>query len=368
MRGDEDPLIVRRDGRGPRHETGRMPSFYSECVLLHPPKRPCEPHLVRPTFDIVATLGPASFGMTRDLARAGATALRFNASHLSPADLAQRAAQAHRDAPGLPLVVDLQGAKMRVGHLAEREVAAGTRVRFSVEPASAEDVPLPHPELFAAAEVGETVGLDDGRLRFLVRGCGPGWLEAEALVAGVLRPRKGVNLLEHPVRLSGLTPADAERLDAVRSLPGVQVAWSFTLDGREAEWVRARRPATPVIAKIERREAVAALGEIARRVDAVWVCRGDLGEQLGPAELGSFVGSLAPARFACPVLMAGQVLEHLTRHREPTRSELCHLHDLVTRGYAGAVLSDETAIGLHPVHAVEEAAALVRAFSNQRRP
>ncbi len=320
---------------------------------------------MRSTFDIVATLGPASFGTARELARAGATALRLNASHLSPDDLGRRGAEAQRAAPGLPLVVDLQGAKMRVGEFAERDVAAGARVRFSVEPASAEDVPLPHPELFAAAEVGETIGLDDGRLRFRVRDRGPGWLEAEALVAGVLRPRKGVNLLEHPVRLSGLTPADAARLDAVRSLTGVQVAWSFALDGREADWVRARRPATPVIAKVERREAAAALDEIARRVDAVWVCRGDLGEQLGPAALGSFVGSFAPARFACLVLMAGQVLEHLTTHREPTRSEVCHLHDLVTRGYAGIVLSDETAIGRDPVHAVEEAAALVRAFGGE---
>jgi pyruvate kinase len=319
---------------------------------------------VRPPFAIVATLGPASFGLARELARAGATALRLNASHLSPQDLARRAAQARQDAPDLPLVVDLQGAKMRVGDLAEREVPAGTRVRFAVEPASAGDLPLPHPELFAVAGVGETIGLDDGRLRFRVRERGRGWLEAEALVAGVLRPRKGVNLLEHPVRLSGLTPADAERLDAVRSLPGVQAAWSFAVDGREAEWVRARRPETPVVAKIERREAVSALCEIAGRVDAVWVCRGDLGEQIGPAALGAFVASLEPARLPCPVLMAGQVLEHLTAHREPTRSELCHLHDLVARGYAGIVLSDETAIGLHPVHAVEQTAALVRAFGD----
>jgi pyruvate kinase len=319
---------------------------------------------VRPAFAIVATLGPASFGMARELAGAGATALRLNASHLSPEELGQRAAQARRAAPDLPLVVDLQGAKMRLGDLAEREVAAGTRVRFSAAPASAEEVPLPHPELFAAAAPGETVGVDDGRLRFVVRERGQGWLEAEALVDGVLRPRKGVNLLEHPVRLSGITPADAARLDAVRALSGVQVAWSFALDGREAEWVRARRPSTPVIAKVERREAVEALGEIASRVDAVWICRGDLGEQLGPAGLGRFVGSLDPARCACPVVMAGQVLEHLTAHREPTRSELCHLHDIVARGYAGIVLSDETAIGRDPVHAVGQAAALVRAFSD----
>jgi pyruvate kinase len=315
-----------------------------------------------PGFEVVATVGPASFGLVRELVAAGATAIRLNASHLSADALAQRAAQAREAAPGVPLVVDLQGAKIRVGDLDERDIAAGSRVRFALEPRRADDVPLPHPELFAAADVGETVSLDDGRLRFAVRGRGDGWLEAEALVDGVLRPRKGVNLLGHPVRLSGITPADAARLDAVRALSGVQVAWSFTFDGREVEWVRARRPATPVIAKVERREAVEALGEIASRADAVWICRGDLGEQLGPAGLGRFVGSLTPARLAGPVLMAGQVLEHLTAHREPTRSEVCHLHDLVARGYAGIVLSDETAIGRHPVRAVEQAVALVRAF------
>jgi pyruvate kinase len=316
-----------------------------------------------PSFDVVATVGPASFGLVRELVEAGATALRLNASHLPAEALAARAAQAGRDAPHVPLVVDLQGAKMRFGDLAEREIAAGARVRFAVEPASADELPLPHPELFAAAAVGETLSADDGRLHFAVRARGDGWLLAEALAGGVLRPRKGVNLLEHPVRLGGLTPADAERLDAVRSLPGLQVAWSFALDGTEAEWVRARRPGAIVVAKIERREAVDALDQIAGRVDAIWICRGDLGEQLGPAALGRFVGSLEPARCGCPVLMAGQVLEHLTAHREPTRSEVCHLHDLVARGYAGIVLSDETAIGRDPVGAVEQAVALARAFA-----
>jgi pyruvate kinase len=319
-----------------------------------------------PGFEIVATLGPASFAMARELALAGATALRLNASHLSAEDLGRRARQAREGAPDLPLVVDLQGAKMRLGDIVERPLAVGARVRFAAEAALPADVPLPHPELFAAAEVGVTLGCDDGRLRFAVRACGEGWLEAEALVAGVLRPRKGVNLLDHPVRLSGLTPGDAARLEAVRGLPRLQVAWSFTLDGREADWVRARVPGTPVVAKVERLEAAHALAEIAARVDALWVCRGDLGEQLGPGALGRFVGSLSPADLGCPVLMAGQVLEHLTAHAEPTRSEACHLYDILARGYAGIVLSDETAIGVDPAHAVGQAAALVRAFREAR--
>jgi pyruvate kinase len=316
---------------------------------------------VRP-FGIVATLGPASFAVAPELGEAGATALRLNASHLSPEDLARLAGQARQAAPDLPIVVDLQGAKMRVGDVHERALDAGARVRFAAEAEGPEDVPLPHPELFEAAAVGDTLGCDDGRLRFAVRACGAGWMEAEALVAGVLRPRKGVNLIDHPIRLSGLTPADAARLEAVRGLPGLQVAWSFALDGREADWVRAVAPGTPVVAKVERVEAVAGVSEIGARVDAVWICRGDLGEQLGLAALARFVGSLSPADLPCPVLMAGQVLEHLTEHAGPTRSEICHLYDLWRRGYAGIVLSDETAIGRHPVHAVERAASLVRSF------
>lgn len=318
------------------------------------------------SFDVVVTLGPASFAIARELARAGATALRLNASHLSPEDLARRAAQAREGAPELPIVVDLQGAKMRVGDFVERHFAVRDRVRFACEARDPQVVPLPHPELFAAAAEGDTLGCDDGRLRFVVRARGAGFLEAEALVAGVLRPRKGVNLLDHPIRLSGLTPADAARLEAVRALPGLRVAWSFTLDGREAEWVRARVPGTPVAAKLERQEAVSALADIARRVDAVWVCRGDLGEQLGPGALARVVGSLSPAELPCPVLMAGQVLEHLTAHAEPTRSEVCHLYDLWQRGYAGIVLSDETAIGRDPEHAVERAASLVHSFRDPR--
>ncbi len=68
---------------------------------------------------------------------------------------------------------------------------------------------------------------------------------------------------------------------------------------------------------------------IGSRVDAVWICRGDLGAQLGAAELARVVAAIEPARLPVPVLMAGQVLEHLTSHPEPTRSEVCHLFDLV---------------------------------------
>jgi pyruvate kinase len=117
-----------------------------------------------------------------------------------------------------------------------------------------------------------------------------------------------------------------------------------------------------VLTKIERSEAISHLGQISEQFDSLWVCRGDLGAQIGLPRMAAWVSSLVPRSLSRPVWMAGQVLEHLTAHPEPTRSEVCHLCDLISRGYAGIVLSDETAIGENPVQAVKVAASLVRDF------
>jgi pyruvate kinase len=173
-----------------------------------------------------------------------------------------------------------------------------------------------------------------------------------------------VNLETHPVRLSGLTALDAQACRVAAQGGAAALAFSFMLDGTEAAWLRHAAPRCAVVGKIERREALDHLAAIAGRVNVVWICRGDLGAQLGPAALARRVAAIDPAHVPVPVLMAGQVLEHLTRHEQPTRSEVCHLFDLVARGFAGVVLSDETAIGDHPAHAVAAAASLLASFRN----
>ncbi|MGC4122751.1 MAG: pyruvate kinase [Myxococcales bacterium] len=263
--------------------------------------------------------------------------------------------------PDAPLVIDLQGAKMRLGEFAERTVAVDQRVRFSLSP-DGDAFPLPHPELFAGTQVGETLSCDDDRLRFRVTAVAAKAMEAQVLVGGPVRPRKGINVVEHPVALADLTAGDVERIAAVKDLPNLAFAFSFMTDGREAGWLRQRAPKAKVVGKVERLEATEDLSSIDEQVDAVWICRGDLGAQLGMAQLAELVSGLDPRSMRRPMIMAGQVLEHLTEHHEPTRSEVCHLFDLVARGYAGIVLSDETAIGKHPVRAVEAAAALVPGF------
>jgi pyruvate kinase len=219
---------------------------------------------------------------------------------------------------------------------------------------------VPHAELFEQVRPGETLSVDDDRLRFEVVDVSDRRLALRALTGGILRPRKGVNVVEHPVVLEDLAAADLGVVAALRGAASVAWAVSFMADGREAEWVRHRIPAARVIGKIERREAIRNLGAITAATDEIWVCRGDLGAQVGAAELARFVGGFDPGSLARPALMAGQVLEHLTAHSEPTRSEVCHLHDLLARGYVGIVLSDETAIGHDPVRATRIAAELLR--------
>jgi pyruvate kinase len=111
-------------------------------------------------------------------------------------------------------------------------------------------------------------------------------------------------------------------------------------------------------AKIERASAVADLSRIARRCDEVWICRGDLGAELGLQAMAEAVHDVTAAVRTLPVptLLAGQVLEHMTRHPTPTRSEMCHLYDVLSSGFAGVVLSDETAIGEFPAESVRVAA------------
>lgn len=309
-------------------------------------------------FQLVATLGPASMHLVGALARAGATAFRLNASHLSLEGLQQALQAVDAAAPGAPIVVDLQGAKMRLGAFRERAIAAGERLAFALEAGAAGEIPLPHRELFAALSPGDVLSADDDRLHFRVERCSAARADAVALEGGPLRPRKGVNLVDHPVALRDLSDADAAFVAAARSRAAF--AFSFMRDGSEAAWLRARAPGAAVIGKIERREATEQLEAIASAVDAVWICRGDLGAQLGLAKMARFVAGVRPAALPRPVLLAGQVLEHLTRGAEMTRSEACHLCDALDRGYAGVVLSDETAVGVDPVRAVAAAAALVR--------
>ena len=174
------------------------------------------------------------------LARAGATAFRLNASHLDAGELGKALARVRVACPDAPIVVDLQGAKMRIDLPEPRAVAEGETLRLTEGPGG--DAQVPHGEFFRQVRPGDTVSLDDGRLRFEVEAVAAGRARVRALGAGRLLHRKGVNVEQHPVRLERLTTRDREACRVAADYGVSAFAYSFMTDGREADWVREQVP------------------------------------------------------------------------------------------------------------------------------
>lgn len=139
---------------------------------------------------IIATLGPASRDIVPRLRDAGADSFRINASHLIVDEVVWLASAVRRLFSDAPIVIDLQGAKMRLGHFPARPVAKGALFSFTLA-GTGDALPLPHPELFASIHAGETLSFDDDRIRFRVISCSAEIFQAVALSDGTLRPRKG---------------------------------------------------------------------------------------------------------------------------------------------------------------------------------
>ena len=307
-------------------------------------------------MQVVMTLGPAT-AEPELIARLMDSAARFrlNAAHLPGDELRswlERLDGIYRGrGESRPVVIDLQGAKMRVGRLKQprRLGRSVTLVCEEHDPGDEALVPVPHPELFEVVRPGERLTLDDARITLEVAEVAGQHIRAEVLSGEVLRSNKGINRMEHPVPFRGMAAADRRALELARPFPFCQFAFSFVLDGSEAQHLR-RETSAHLVAKLERPEAMEQVPAIAGAFDELWLCRGDLGSQAGLAALGPLQHEFARRipELEVPALLAGQVLEHMTHHPEPTRSEVVHLHDAARLGWSGVVLSDETAVGQHP--------------------
>ena len=319
-------------------------------------------------YQIVATLGPSSDteATWQAMLAAGVTAFRLNTSHLSLPELCAwidrlGAALSARD-PRPPLILDLQGSKWRLGRFPACELICGQRVAL-VCAASADGphvLPVPHPDFFRAASVssGEIV-LNDAKIRLVLESQAADALSARVTQGGAISARKGITYTASTYRQESLSETDRLILLQTRSLAGIRYALSYIKDGAEMAAYRTQIGASAfLIAKLERQSAVDEAAQIAAAADGLWLCRGDLG-----AELGARAMAAAAYQFSdrvrgmpVPVLLAGQIFEHLAEHSTPTRSEVCMLYEALMRGYGGVVLSDETAIGRDPVESCKIAA------------
>lgn len=302
----------------------------------------------------ILTLGPAS-SSPETIAALGRVATRFrlNTSHMSGDQLTEKLSELERlFRQGdwfLPVVLDLQGAKVRIGRYpAVDAVPSKVELRLAAMSDLPEMIPVPHESVFRKTVAGDVVHLNDRKVILRVVGRkGPDSFEAECLRSGPLSSNKGFNCENRAYELVSLSERDSSAIRIGNAFPFVEYAVSFVLDGREAELFRPHTATRRLIAKIERPAALAHIAAIDPLFDETWLCRGDLGAEAELRDLGrlqsEYIAAFPGLRH--PKILAGEVLGSMVTSPLPSRSEIVHLHDILQAGFDGIVLSDETAAG-----------------------
>lgn len=314
---------------------------------------------------ILATLGPASSSveMIEKLFVAGVDVFRINMSHTSHELLKElhasiRQVEAKVKRP-IGILADLQGPKIRIGTFKEKEVTirAGDTFIFDTDetPGDEKRIHLPHPEIFAAAKVGDNLLLNDGRLRVEITKASKDRLETRIIFGGALSNRKGLNLPDTVIPIPALTEKDRADLEAAASQGVDWIALSFVQRAEDvAEAKKLIRGRAGVMAKIEKPAALTVLDDILRISDAIMVARGDLGVELPIEAVPPRQKQITRAarRFGKPVVVATQMLESMVTEPVPTRAEVSDVATAVYEGADAVMLSAESATGKWPEKAV----------------
>jgi pyruvate kinase len=317
---------------------------------------------------IVATLGPASSNreVLGGMVEAGLDVVRLNFSHGERADHVARFELVRSVAAdlghNLAVLIDLQGPKIRVGMVDDDgvKVDRGSEVVLvaGADRCAEPDIPVVYPALAADVRPGDQVLLDDGAIGLRVREVQGERVRCQVERGGVVRSRKGVNLPGVAVSAASLTVKDRADLATAVEVGADYLALSFV---RKPDDVADAKQAIadlggdiPVVAKLERPEALDCLDEILEVADAVMVARGDLGVELAVEQVPPIQkGIIARANsLGVPVITATQMLESMVASPRPTRAEASDVANAIFDGTDAVMLSQETAIGQYPVEAV----------------
>ncbi len=321
-----------------------------------------------PRTKIVCTLGPACDppDVLRDMVRAGMDVARINFSHGDHSSHARRIADVRRIAQEerrtVAILCDLQGPKLRVGDIAGAavELSPGSVMTLTTRsvPGDSRQVNLPHPDLVADVQPGQRLLLDDGALELRVESKTGTDLVCRVVVGGILGSHKGVSAPGAGLSLSSLTPKD--RVDALFAIDqqADYLALSFVRRAADVQDLRAlvtlHGAHIPIVAKIEKAEALAMFDEILAASDVVMVARGDLGVETPAEQVPMHQKRILRAcnRAGKPAITATQMLQSMMNSPRPTRAEASDVANAVLDGTDAVMLSGETATGHYPVEAV----------------
>ncbi|HKT56927.1 MAG TPA: pyruvate kinase [Microbacterium sp.] len=324
---------------------------------------------------IVATLGPATdtYEMVRAIIDAGVDVTRFNLSHGDYSvhennfqNVRKAAAEAGKP---VAILVDLQGPKIRLGKFAKgpHELAAGDIFKITIEdiPGTKEICSTTFKGLPHDVKPGDFLLIDDGKVRVRVIDSDDTVVTTEVVVGGPVSNNKGINLPGVAVNVPALSEKDEQDLRWALGAGADIIALSFVRDAKDVQRVHVIMAEEgrhiPVIAKIEKPQAVDNLEDIIDAFDGIMVARGDLGVEL-PLEAVPIVQKRAVElcrRMAKPVIVATQMLESMIENPVPTRAETSDVANAVLDGADAVMLSGETSVGKYPVVVVETMARII---------
>ena len=330
---------------------------------------------------IVATLGPATSSPDRigALVAAGLDVARLNMSHGDHDGhrAANEAVRAASDASGrsVGVLADLQGPKIRLDRFAAGPVTLTPGQEFTITgedvPGDQHEVSVSYPGLAGDVRPGTRLLVDDGRVVLEVTAVHGQQVRTRVLTGGPVSDHKGLNLPGIKVSVPALTAKDADDLRWALSLRADLVALSFVQGPEDAGPARAIMDEAgvrlPLIAKIEKPQAVAALEEIVAAFDGIMVARGDLGVEY-PLEQVPLVQKRAirlARQAAKPVIVATQMLESMVGAPRPTRAEASDVANAVLDGADALMLSAETSVGAYPVESVATMARIIMAAEQE---
>ncbi|OLP19943.1 pyruvate kinase [Leptolyngbya sp. 'hensonii'] len=319
---------------------------------------------------IVATIGPASDSpeMIRKMLLAGMNVARLNFSHGKYEDHAERIKRLRNAATDLdlPLMLlqDLQGPKIRVGDLpAEgmllQEGETLTLVPIGDYSGQPRTVGIDYPHVAEEAEPGTQVLLDDGLLELQVERIDGNAVHCRVIEGGILKSHKGVNFPSLNLRLPSMTEKDKRDLDFGIAQGVDIISLSFVRKPEDIQMLKAllqqKGAQIPVLAKLEKPQAISNLEAIVDECDAIMVARGDLGVEMSPEKVPLIQKRIIQLcnQKGIPVITATQMLDSMIHNPRPTRAEASDVANAIMDGTDAVMLSGESAVGDYPVEAVK---------------
>ncbi|MBN2103976.1 pyruvate kinase [bacterium] len=320
--------------------------------------------------EILATVGPASINMLKEMREAGMSGIRINSSHSDSVFQTKIISEFRRVDPAGYIVFDIKGPKIRIGDLPEPlSVRAGMEVVLRTDmpaPANSEypkvfdftqGLPITFPKLDRFIQPGHRLLVDDGYVGLLAVDVKPGRIVCKVMYGNRIRSRKGLNHPDTVVDFPYTMPHDEPLLTFATQQHVEYIADSFTRNAEDVLELRSRLSETgiQIVSKIENPEAVRCFDEILEVTDAVMIARGDLGVEMDPWLLPELQKTMIEKcnQVDKPVITATQMLESMIDNPHPSRADVSDIANAIYDGTDVVMLSGETSIGKYPVACVD---------------